>query len=320
MSAESGISQVVVIGAGVLGGQIGWHSAFKGKQVVVFDIDQQSLDVCQVRQRDYATIYQNDVGASADDISATCARLVFTTELAAAVAEADLVIEAVPEIPEIKTDLYTKMASLLPARTLLATNTSTLLPSMFAEATGRPEKFCSLHFANQIWLSNLTEIMGHDTTARDTIKRLVQFSIEIGMVPIPVRKEQNGYVLNTWLVQLLRASLLLVAEGVATAEDVDRTYMIANPGAPRGPLGMVDMIGMKTAYDVGMYWGEQLQDEQWFRGAEYLKTRFLDKGLQGALGGEGFYKYPDPAYEAEDFLAVPSMAQAEVITNLIKPV
>ena len=319
MTIESGISTVTVIGAGVLGGQIAWHSAFKGKHVMVFDINQEGLDVCQARQQGYADTYLSDVGASVDDIVATRARLCFTTDLATAVAESDLVIEAVPEIPEIKTSLYTDMAALLPPHTLIATNTSTLLPSMFAEATGRPEKFCSLHFANHIWLSNLTEIMAHETTDRVTVKRLVQFSIEIGMVPIPVREEQNGYVLNTWFVALLKSSMSLVVNGVATFEDVDRTFLITNAGTRMGPFGMADMVGMKTAFDVATYWGGVDGDEQWLKTADYIKTNFLDKGLQGALGGEGFYKYPNPAFLAADFLAVPAMSKVEEITNVIIP-
>lgn len=319
MSIESGISKVTVIGAGVLGGQIAWHSAFKGKQVVVFDINQEGLDVCQARQHDYANIYLASVGASIDDIKATRARLSFTTDLATAVAECDLVIEAVPEIPEIKTSLYADLAPLLQSHTLIATNSSTLLPSMFADVTGRAEKYCSLHFANYIWASNLTEIMTHEKTDRDTVKRLVQFSIEIGMVPIPVLQEKNGYVLNSWLTALLKSSMSLLVSGVATFEDVDRTYMITNRGARTGPFGMIDVVGMKTVFDIATYWGSEVNDEEWLKNADYIKTNFLDKGLQGALGGEGFYKYPNPAFQADDFLAVPVMAKAEEITNLIIP-
>lgn len=106
-------------------------------------------------------------------------------------------VESVPEIPEVKTAAYRKMAPLLREHTLLATNSSTLLPSDFAAATGRPERFCALHFANLIWLMNIAEIMAHPTTADDTLTQVTEFAIEVGMLPIPVRKEQNGCVINT---------------------------------------------------------------------------------------------------------------------------
>ena len=230
------LNRITVLGAGVLGGQIAWHSAFKGKTVAVYDISSEALDKCRAAHDQYAAVYPKDVGATDGDIAATRERLSYTTELAAAVGEADLVIEAVPEIPKVKTEVYESMAGLLPEHTLLATNSSTLLARDFAAATGRPEKFCALHFANLIWIMNVVEIMAHPATAESTLTAITEFAIEIGMLPIPVQKEQNGYVLNTWLVPLLNAAQTLVTNGVSTPEDVDRTYMKVNPGCHHGPV------------------------------------------------------------------------------------
>ena len=113
-------------------------SAFKGKTVTVYDIAHEALDGCRAAHLEYATIYASEVGASDADIAVTMQRLTYTTDLAAAVAQADLVIEAVPELPDVKTTAYKEMAELLPAHTLVATNTSTFLPSDFASATGDP--------------------------------------------------------------------------------------------------------------------------------------------------------------------------------------
>jgi 3-hydroxybutyryl-CoA dehydrogenase len=206
------------------------------------------------------------------------------------------------------------MAGLLPSHTVVATNSSTFLPRDFAEATGRPAKFCALHFANLIWRLNLAEIMAHPGTARETLAAVTRFAIEIGMVPIAVQKEQNGYVLNSWFVPLLNSAVSLVVNGVATAEDVDRTFLIANRGCAVGPCGMVDVVGMKTAYDVCSYWGTVNNDAQMLKNAAYMKERFLDQGLQGMLGGQGFYTYPDPEYAAPGFLAVPD---ASVVPDLL---
>jgi len=315
--SSSNLDRLTVLGAGVLGGQIGWHSAFKGKTVVIYDPFPEALRKAAVAHDTYAQIYEAQLGASGADIAATRARLTLSGDLKAAVAQADFVIEAVPEIPETKTRVYREMAGLLPPHTLVATNSSTLLARDFAEATGRPAKYCALHFANLIWALNLAEVMAHAGTARETLRAVTHFAIEIGMVPIPVQKEQNGYVLNSWFVPLLTASASLVVNGVATPEDVDRTFMIANRGCAMGPCGMMDMVGMKTAYDVSQYWGTVNNDAQMLKNAAYVKEHFLDKGLQGMLGGEGFYKYPNPAYAAPDFLAVPDASRVPDIVARI---
>ena len=193
----SRIDHLTTLGSGVLGGQIAWHSAFRGKTVVAYDVTDEALARCRAAHEVYAGIYRSALGATETDIAQTRARLSYTSDLAAAVSKADLVIESVPEVPEIKTRAYEAMAPLLPQHTLLATNSSTLLASDFAAATGRPAKFCALHFANLIWALNIAEIMAQPATDDDTLTQVAEFAIEIGMVPIAVRKEQNGYVLNT---------------------------------------------------------------------------------------------------------------------------
>jgi 3-hydroxyacyl-CoA dehydrogenase len=214
--STSHLDRLTVLGAGVLGSQIAWHSAFKGKTVVVYDPFPDALETARTVHATYAQLYRAQLGASEADIAATRARLTFAGDLRAAVSGADFVIEAVPEVPDIKTRVYRDMADLLPPRTLVATNSSTFLPRDFAEATGRPEKFGALHFANLIWAVNLAEVMAHAGTARETLTAVTHFAIEIGMVPIPVQKEQNGYVLNSWLVPMLTAGVSLVVNGVAT--------------------------------------------------------------------------------------------------------
>jgi 3-hydroxyacyl-CoA dehydrogenase len=315
---HSDIHHLTLLGAGVLGGQIAWHSAFKGKQVVVYDLYEKGLAQCQADQQRYADAYSVDLGATAAELEATRNRLSFTTDLAAAVARADLVIEAVPEVPEIKVATYTELAKYLPAHTLVATNSSTLLPSQFAGVTGRPDKYCALHFANLIWKMNLAEVMAHPGSSEATLTAITRFAIEIGMVPIPVQKEQNGYLLNSWFAPLLQNGVTLVANGIGTPEDVDRTFMIAN-GSALGPCGMVDMVGMNTAYNVSTYWGNLNNDEQMLINAAYLKQHFIDQGKLGLQTGEGFYKYPEPAFSATDFLQVPDLSRAEEIARLTFP-
>ncbi len=315
--SESGLDKLTVIGAGVLGGQIAWHSAYMGKTVVVYDLYDEALERCREAQQQYAIIYAQDLDASATDIAATRDRLSYSSDLTAAVVAADLIIEAAPEIPEVKTALYQQLASSLPAHTLLATNSSTLLPSQFAEATGRPEKFCSLHFANLIWSMNLAEIMAHSTTSKSTILAITQFAIEIGMVPVPLQKEHSAYVINTMLVPLLQAAQTLVTNGISTAETIDRTYMIMNRGCSMGPCGIMDVVGMKTCYDILSYWGAENEDQQMLTNAAYIKQHFVDPGNMGLLSGQGYYSYPNPSYQSEDFLDVPDISRAEEFANLV---
>ncbi len=310
------LDSVTVLGAGVLGGQIAWHSAYRGKTVVVYDISDEALENCRGAQQQYAIIYQRDLGADQAAIDATRARLSFTTDIALAAA-VDLVIEAVPEIPEVKTSVYKKLAPHLPPHTLVATNSSTLLPADFAAATGRPSQYCALHFANLIWALNLAEVMAHPRTADDTIAAITGFAIDIGMVPIPVQKEQNGYVLNSWFVPLLNAALTLLTKGISTPATIDKTFMIANRCA-MGPCALVDIVGMETAFNVATYWGAVNGDEQMLANAAYIKEHFIDKGRMGLQAGRGFYSYPDPAYEAADFLSVPDKSTIAEIVRLTR--
>ncbi|GMQ84402.1 MAG: 3-hydroxyacyl-CoA dehydrogenase [Gammaproteobacteria bacterium] len=315
---QAKLNNLTVIGAGVLGGQIAWQSAFRGKNVVVYDLYEEGLEKCRTAHQTYSHIYTQDLGATENDIQETRGRLAFSTDLQQAVADADIVIEAAPEIPDVKTSLYQEMANYLPDRTLLATNSSTLLPSQFAEATGRPDKFCALHFANLIWSMNIGEIMAHQGTSEQTLIDVTRFAIEIGMVPIPVGKEQNGYVLNSMMVPLAHAAQSLITNGVSTPEYVDRTYMIMNRGCSLGPCGLIDVVGFKTMYDVFSHWGEVKKDDQMLANAQYLKEHFLDKGLLGLQTNQGYYQYPNPSYQAADFLDVPDISKAKELALLAK--
>jgi 3-hydroxyacyl-CoA dehydrogenase len=320
MSAESikeGIlNNLTIIGAGVLGGQIAWHSAFRGKTVVVYGRNQQTLDRCRQAHQTYEHIYRHDLAATDTDIDNTHSRLTFTTDLQQSLSAADIMIESVPEITEVKTQLYQDIAPLLPEHTLLATNSSTLLPGQFAEATGRPEKFCALHFANLIWSLNAAEVMAHQGTAKTTLENITRFAIDIGMVPIPVEKEHNGYVMNSMMVPILNAAQSLITNGVSSQEYIDKTYMIINRGCSAGPCGLIDVVGFETLHNVLAYWGEVNQDTQMLANASYVKEHFLDKGILGLQTGQGYYQYPNPSYQASDFLDVPAPSAAKEIAAI----
>src|SRR5450432_3807163 len=155
------IKKVMIAGSGNLGSQIGFQCAMHGFDTIMYDLREDSLDSCRASHREIAALFQNQKGRSKAETDAALARISYTTDLAEAGRDADLVSESVPENPEIKLQFYALLSKCCPAKTIFTTNTSTLLPSQFAEATGRPARFLALHFANEIWDRNIGEVMGH---------------------------------------------------------------------------------------------------------------------------------------------------------------
>lgn len=293
-------TNITVAGSGVLGSQIAFQIAYSGFNVNVYDINDEVLEKAKERFVVLKSKYKEDLGATQEEVDNALNHLSFCSDLHRAVESADLLIEAIPEVVQIKQDFYKELAIVAPEKTIFATNSSTMLPSQFAEFTGRPEKFLALHFANEIWKNNTAEIMGHASTDQKVFDEVVEFAKAIGMVDLPLQKEQPGYILNTLLVPLLNAAQYLVVNGISDPETVDKTWMIAT-GAPKGPFAILDVIGINTPYNLSLA-KAKAGDKNAARVAEYFKTEFLDKGRLGIQNGRGFYDYPNPKYMKEDFL------------------
>ncbi len=291
---------VTVAGGGVLGSQIAYQTAFKGFSVVVYDIDSNALAQAQQRIQGLMERYQEDLGSTQDDVKAAYGRIAFRSDLTQAVSQADLVIEAIPEVAAIKTDFYKKLGQVAPNKTIFATNSSTLLPSQFAEMSGRPTKFLALHFANMIWKNNTAEIMGHAGTDPQVFSEVAAFARAIGMVVLPLHKEQPGYILNSLLIPFLNAAQMLLVNDVADVETIDKTWMIAT-GAPLGPFAILDVVGINTAYNITLTQA-QSGNPAYEKLAQLLKTQYIDQGKLGQGTGAGFYTYPHPHYLDPDFL------------------
>jgi 3-hydroxybutyryl-CoA dehydrogenase len=280
------INQVTVLGTGVLGSQIAYQTAYRGLEVTAYDISEEILDRAKATHVRLAALYEEQVdGASDGPARDALARLTYSSNLADAVSDADLVIESVPERLDVKRDVYAQLAQLAPQRTIFATNSSTLLPSQLADSTGRPDRFLALHFANQIWTHNTAEIMGHAGTDPAVHNAMVHIARRIGMVPIPLHKEQPGYIVNSLLVPLLQAAQTLAVKGIAEPETIDNAWRIAT-GAPTGPFEVLDVVGLTTAYNIAA-----AGDVQSRANARYLKDNYIDKGKLGRASGEGFYRY-----------------------------
>ncbi|OMH31254.1 3-hydroxyacyl-CoA dehydrogenase [Tersicoccus sp. Bi-70] len=278
---------ITVLGSGVLGSQIAFQSAYQGKDVVVRDLDDATLATLPQRWAYLAEQYRRDLPDATDALlDAAVARIRATRDLADAVGDADLVIEAVPEVLDIKRQTWAAVGEAAPERTIFATNSSTLLPSAIADATGRPERFLALHFANNIWVQNTAEVMGHPGTDPACFDEVATFAEEIGMVVIRVLKEQPGYVLNSLLVPFLTAASQLYVRGVADVETIDLTWRKAT-GAPLGPFQIYDIIGMQTPYNLM----RTSPDADLRQFAEVLKRDYIDAGKLGRATGQGFYDY-----------------------------
>lgn len=293
---------ITVAGSGVLGSQIAFQTAFKGFDVTIYDINDDAIEKAKERIANLEGVYTEYFKNEQDAAKSAQSRIRYSTDLAEAVKDADLVIEAIPEVEKIKQDFYKQLGKAAPADTIFATNSSTMLPSQFAEYTGRPEKFLALHFANHVWQNNTGEVMEHAGTDPKVVQEVLDFAAAIGMVPLHIKKEQPGYILNSLLVPLLDAAQGLWGNGVADPQTIDKTWMIAT-GAPMGPFGIIDVVGLQTVYNIVSTKAAQHPENKGYKAiADMVKTQFLDKGKMGMGTGEGFYTYPNPAYLEKDFL------------------
>lgn len=295
------ITNVLIVGTGTLGSQIGFQCARHGFATTMYDIKEEGLEFSKKYHQEIGEATKVDLGLDDAPIAAAHANLSYTTDLVAAAKDCDLVSESVPENPELKRKVFAELNELCPDHTIFTSNSSTLLPSEIADATGRPERFLALHFANRIWVANVGEVMKHPGTAPEVFERVLEFAAEIGMVPIRIDKEHNGYVLNALLLPVLTAAQTLVANGIASPADVDRTWMISTQ-APMGPIAIMDMVGLETVFAIGDHWANVTGDEQQRKNSDFLKEHYLDKGKLGVKSGEGFYRYPDPEFMKSDFL------------------
>lgn len=281
------MQNLTVLGTGVLGSQIIFQAAFKGKNVVGYDITDGILAKLPERWEQIKQQFKADLPDTPQDkLDDAVSRIRVTADLADAVKDADIVIEAIPERLDIKQETWEKVGKLAPAKTIFCTNSSTLMPSKIAPFTGRPDKFLALHFANHIWKSNTGEVMMQPKTDPAVFEEVAQFAKEIGMVPIRIKKEHPRYVLNSLLVPLFDAAADLWVEGIASIEDIDTTWRIAT-GAPLGPFQIFDEVGMVTAYNISHGSTPEIKKEFQRR----VKEEYVDKGYLGQNSGRGFYNY-----------------------------
>ena len=317
------LQNVVVIGGGVLGTQIGLMCAYTGHKVTFWLRSESSIGRTTPKIERYSGLMLQDLEAAKALIPNPVGKMLYprgmikawdgiteekidellktgkenlknniTIELdmAKALADADIVIESMSEDPDAKIACYEQMKDLLPEKTILVTNSSTMLPSRFAQHTGRPEKYLSLHFANTIWKNNTAEVMGHPGTDPAVYDKVVAFAADINMVPLKLHKEQPGYILNSMLVPFLSAAQELWANEVADPETIDLTWKLAT-SAPAGPFQILDIVGLETAYNIHIMKPESKVEGTLENKICTLLKEKIDKGETGVNAGKGFYDY-----------------------------
>lgn len=315
-------SNVVVAGGGVLGSQIAFQTAFCGFNVTIWLRSEGSITRTQPKLDKLKETYIEEIGKMAEGNGYWCAGIAdedkfdkdeliakvnkaydsikLELDMKKAVADADLVIESMAENADDKITFYKTLAPLLPEKTVIVTNSSTLLPSQFAKYTGRADKYLSLHFANSIWKNNTAEIMSQDKTDKKYFDEIMQFANDIRMIALPVLKEKNGYLLNSMLVPFLLSGLDLYASGVSDPKSIDIAWTHGT-GAPKGPFQIFDTVGITTAYNIvhqyqsvpGIFSPllKKMMMPYNFKAMEAILKKYIDEGKLGMSSGEGFYKY-----------------------------
>ena len=294
-------SKITTAGAGTMGSQVAWQMAFHGKRVTVYDAIPAGLEHGKALHQEYAQHFIEERGATQEEIDETFARLTYSSVLAEAVRDADLISESVPEDLSIKESFWSEASKHAPAQTVFTTNTSTLAPSRLASFVDRPQKFLALHFAIGVWQSNIGEVMGHPDTDAVIFEDVLQFAEEIGLVPIPLHKERSGYIVNSLIVPWCTAALELLVSGVSDVQSIDRTWMITLQSG-MGPFGMMDRMGIGVVHHVAKLVAETTPNSPALESAHYLDEHFIQKGKLGVASGEGFYTYPNPAFAQPGFV------------------
>lgn len=278
--------KVMVLGAGTMGSGIAQAFAQSGYEVIVRDIEQAFVD------KGLATITKSldrlvsKGGLTDGERSAAMARITGTTDVGLA-ASVDLVVEAAVENMAIKKKVFAELDGVCKPAAILATNTSSLSITEIAAATKRPDKVIGMHFFNPVPMMKLVEVIKGLATSDETRKKIVDLCGSLGKTAVEVN-EAPGFVVNRILIPMINEAIGILADGVASAEDIDNAMKLG-ANHPIGPLALADLIGN----DVNLAIMEVLYTE--FGDSKYrphpLLRKMVRAGLLGRKSGKGFFDY-----------------------------
>ncbi len=281
------IERIAVVGAGTMGNGIAHVAAQGGKSVRLLDVSAPLLEGAMV------TISKNlDRQVKKEILTASqkeevLGRIQTGTELAEGVADADLVVEAVPEKLELKDQVFSVLDEAAPDGAILASNTSSISITKIAAFTGRPERVIGMHFMNPVPVMKLVEVIRGLATSDETAAATVTLAEELGKTPVEVN-DFPGFVSNRVLMPMINEAVTALMEGVADAEAID-TVMKLGMAHPMGPLMLADLIGLDTCLNILEVLHRELGDDR-YRPSPLLR-KYVAAGWLGRKSGRGFYAY-----------------------------
>jgi 3-hydroxybutyryl-CoA dehydrogenase len=280
--------KLAVVGAGLMGSGIAQVSAAAGWQVSLRDVTPEALQRGrQAIEKSLGRFVDKDT-ISAEERDATLGRITTTTELDEAVADADLVVEAVFEEVGLKREIFAELDRLCRDDAVLATNTSAIPVTKIAAATQRPESVVGTHFFSPVPMMRLCELVRGHKTGDETLGQAREFAEGVGKTCIVVNRDVAGFVTTRLISALVMEAVQLYESGVASAEDIDIACQLGF-GHPMGPLATTDLTGVDILRDAASnIWAECADDK--FYPPEIL-SRMVDAGDLGRKTGRGFFSY-----------------------------
>ncbi len=298
MSHASSLINVAVIGAGNQGAQIAFRCAIHGKVVSLFDVSDSALKSAVSKFERWRERYISAGRLNSTQAEQALRHVHLKTALADAVQEADLVIEAVHENLELKRQVWAQVDASAPAKTLLATNSSSIRSSLIATATNRRDRTFNVNFANPVD-DDLVEVMWNTDTSDATKSAAKTFLQSLGNVVLETRHEIQGFSFNRVWRAIKKECLFLFGNGYSNPEDIDRAFILAL-GSKIGPFALMDIIGLDVIRDIEMSYYRETGNETDKPPQALLDM--IERGHLGVKSGKGFYTYPNPAYEQPNWL------------------
>jgi enoyl-CoA hydratase/3-hydroxyacyl-CoA dehydrogenase len=280
------IKKIAVMGAGDMGHGIAEVALLSGYKVALRDIEQRFVDKGLARIKESLEKLVEKQKVTEENKKAMLANIGIFVDLDAAVKDADFIIEAIPEIMDLKKQMFQALDKSAPAHAVLASNTSTMSISEIASATSRPDKVVGMHFFNPAVLMKLVEVTKGDKTNEDTMKVTYDLVLKMNKVPVRVEKDTPGFIYNRVIAPsgvLLNA---ILDKGLATPEEIDAR--MKKLGMPMGPYETMDYVGLDVHYHVLLYLGEKLSPD--FKPAKWLKEK-VDAGTLGKKTGKGIFDW-----------------------------
>ena len=280
------IAKIAVLGAGQMGNGITQVAACAGYTVTMIDIEQAYVDrgIASI-EKSLAKLVSKD-RMSQEDADAARARISTAIDRTAC-ADSDLVVEAVPEILELKQSIFSELDSICKPETILASNTSSISISTIAEATNRPDRVIGMHFMNPVPIMKLVEIINGKDTSPETNAAVIEASATMGKTALSCN-DAPGFVSNRILCPMLNEAILTLQEGVAEPEAIDG-IMKLGMNHPIGPLALSDLIGLDTVLHIMNVLHDGMGDDKY--APAQLLVDMVEEGKLGRKTGQGFYTY-----------------------------